>query len=401
MDFFRKSTEKIMKKDEPEEDPEVIAKRKQIEREKDLPPESQTPTVSADHFVDEPAAILALKKMLAYDGKYGFPGTDGSRWANYKQHVLNTHPLVSIFYAHDEHPFDHWERAQYLFCMLSITFMISAVLTNSQKISRDDCDTGLERTPPLSPSEVQQACDTADNWKIVGPIIAAMVTIPTDMVLKAFMVCGWVQGWSIQETCESIGGYCMKIQMCYAVFFLIVGFVMAAQGGDFGGVCVTFLFAQVESWVLFFIKSFVLFNLFFNGAKSSFRKKYPGLVSIETAGLKRSGSTGVDLTLPSPGLLGGGPKVVSHTVQPPASTQQVNLQIPGEQIMVICPEGATPGQQIQFQTPSGALLMAVIPDGVNPGQQFPVLTGPPQAQVPKASPPQGGGLLDMRNFKKK
>ena len=65
MDFFRKSTEK---KDEPEEDPEVIAKRKQIEREKDLPPESQTPTVSADHFADEPAAILALKKMLAYDG---------------------------------------------------------------------------------------------------------------------------------------------------------------------------------------------------------------------------------------------------------------------------------------------------------------------------------------------
>ena len=58
-----------------------------------------------------------------------------------------------------------------------------------------------------------------------------MITIPTDMVLKAFMVCGWVQGWSIQETCESIGGYCMKIQICYAVIFLIIGITMAAQSG--------------------------------------------------------------------------------------------------------------------------------------------------------------------------
>lgn len=42
--------------------------------------------------------LITLKRT----GKYGFPGTDGSRWANYKQHVLNTHPLISICYAHEE-----------------------------------------------------------------------------------------------------------------------------------------------------------------------------------------------------------------------------------------------------------------------------------------------------------
>lgn len=63
---FRKSSEKSA---EAEEDPEIAAKRKEMERQREYPPDEQTPTVSADHFEDEPKAILALRKILAADGE--------------------------------------------------------------------------------------------------------------------------------------------------------------------------------------------------------------------------------------------------------------------------------------------------------------------------------------------
>ena len=92
-----------------EEDLEV-SKKHDMKRESEKPADEQTPTVSADHFANQREAIVALKKFLATEGQYGFPGTNGARSSNFKEYLKNSHPLLSIWTAHEEHPFDRWER---------------------------------------------------------------------------------------------------------------------------------------------------------------------------------------------------------------------------------------------------------------------------------------------------
>ena len=436
----------------PEEDPKE-AKKKRIKREADLEPAHQTPTISSDHFATEGEGIIALKKFLAGGGQYGFPGTDGSRWSNFKEYLKNSHPLLSIWTAHDEHPFDHKERLQYLFCMISLTFMFSAIFQTIDMEPQAICDDGCELVSNPKCGAAAQCCLencatgiadgdrdptkcelwaseqlydekchylTQQTW--VQPLVIALITIPTDMLMRAFVVCGWVQGWSIQKPCEDVGACCMGLMILYAFGFLIIGIVGAAMSGAFDQVITTFVIAQVESWVIYFFKSFVIFNIFFGGGKAKFRKRYPGLTSIETEGLPKVGDTGVlALTLPDLnvmkkavndkftsglGMLGiKGPNVQQEldTQAQMVGVQQHQHQHPSATsitIMVVCPEGVAPGQQIQFVTTDGYQLMAVVPAGVVPGQNFPVMVGPPPPEpqvtaVPPSAPTQSKGGFSM------
>ena len=70
----------------PEEDP-LESKRKSIEIEKTIKADEQTPTVTADHFANQNEGVVALKKFLASGQRYGFPGTDGTLWSNYKAYM--------------------------------------------------------------------------------------------------------------------------------------------------------------------------------------------------------------------------------------------------------------------------------------------------------------------------
>jgi len=241
------------------------SKAASLARERDLDPDSQTPTISLDHFASHSEGLLVLKKFLASNGRYGFPGTDGTMNSNYIAYTYNTHPLVSIFTAHEEHPFDRSERVQYLICMTCITFMFASIFAST--------DEGIN---PYTKS-----------------LTVALFTIPLDAFVRALLVCGWVQGWKIQRTCEDIGHCCMRGVLCVAFLFLLVGVFTAAasETANFGDIMYVYGLGQIQSWVIKFITSYTMFLLFFNRAKASFRKKYPGLTSIEVDGLPKISET--------------------------------------------------------------------------------------------------------------
>ena len=122
-------------------------------------------------------------------------------------------------------------------------------------------------------------------------LIIAAITIPLDAFVRALVVCGWVQGMPIQKCCEGCGAIIMKGVLVFAVFFLIIGFIIAGNTNQMGVVVTTFAMAQIEGWAFKFVSAFALFSIFFNCSKASFRKKYPGLVSIEISGLSRPSQT--------------------------------------------------------------------------------------------------------------
>ena len=67
-------------------------------------------------------------RFLLSERVFGYPGTDGSVLSNYKHYVFNSHPLLSIFFMHRQHPFERKKRIIVFLCTFAFTIFMSFVL---------------------------------------------------------------------------------------------------------------------------------------------------------------------------------------------------------------------------------------------------------------------------------
>lgn len=71
--------------------------------------------------------IFRCRKMLARGRSYGLPDTDGTFWSVFKREVMQEHSVVSIWSAHDLHPFSRNERIMYMFNALVWVFFLAVI----------------------------------------------------------------------------------------------------------------------------------------------------------------------------------------------------------------------------------------------------------------------------------
>ena len=60
--------------------------------------------------------------------KYGFPGSDGSALSNYRCYLANNQELLSIFFAHPDHPIKRWQRCVIFSVQLSWALFLVAFI---------------------------------------------------------------------------------------------------------------------------------------------------------------------------------------------------------------------------------------------------------------------------------
>eukprot|EP00753_Platysulcus_tardus_P010789 PLAT3050.1.p1 GENE.PLAT3050.1~~PLAT3050.1.p1 ORF type:complete len:429 (+),score=146.16 PLAT3050.1:272-1558(+) len=70
-----------------------------------------------------------LKQQLRYDLGHGKVVAGGSFWEDYRFFVRNGHPVLSVFMAHELHPFSRGNRLKVLLCMLMLAFIATTGLT--------------------------------------------------------------------------------------------------------------------------------------------------------------------------------------------------------------------------------------------------------------------------------
>lgn len=85
----------------------------------------QTSTVGSSNREEE-IHHLFLDKL-----KYGLPGTDGSRWSNYKEYVKNHHPWISVMLSDPRNPFKKRRRFTLLLMKIGIIFFLGAFVSSS------------------------------------------------------------------------------------------------------------------------------------------------------------------------------------------------------------------------------------------------------------------------------
>lgn len=49
------------------------------------------------------------------------------RWTNFREWAKNQHPVLSMFFAHELHPFSRTERMSVMMCYLCWAFFITVV----------------------------------------------------------------------------------------------------------------------------------------------------------------------------------------------------------------------------------------------------------------------------------
>ena len=94
-----------------------------------------TPSVSMEkdvkakrkHNITPNYMIFRLIKMLARGRHYGLPGTDGSLMSVFKVTLNQDHTILSIFRAHDLHPFSQNERIHYMVNVTSVVLLFAYI----------------------------------------------------------------------------------------------------------------------------------------------------------------------------------------------------------------------------------------------------------------------------------
>ena len=116
----------------------------------------------------EPSYVIySLQAMLVEQPWYGLPGTNGSYWSNYIAHLRNEHSVFSIWTANMASPFEHHERAIFLFCCLSYVFFITLVLNT---IAIED--------------------DVGKSFVVV--ILSTSLIVPFKKLVRSLMECGFL-----------------------------------------------------------------------------------------------------------------------------------------------------------------------------------------------------------------
>ncbi|CAN0299172.1 unnamed protein product [Laminaria digitata] len=80
--------------------------------------------------------------MLLKGNIYGLPGSDGTKWSNFNEWAKNQHPVLSMFMAHELHPFSRAERLSVMMCYLCWAFFITVMFEQSNSDYAEICNPG-------------------------------------------------------------------------------------------------------------------------------------------------------------------------------------------------------------------------------------------------------------------
>eukprot|EP00904_Undaria_pinnatifida_P010731 jgi/Undpi1/6789/HiC_scaffold_21.g09266.m1 len=141
-----------------------------------------------------------IVKMLLKGDIYGLPGSEGTRWSNFREWAKNQHPVLSMFMAHELHPFSKTERFSVMMCYLCWAFFITVLFEMGNSKNLTICNAQCNHTysgtltnggqeesicgeesgineGQISLDEYNAACDRVMPWFLMSFIIAAF-TVP-------------------------------------------------------------------------------------------------------------------------------------------------------------------------------------------------------------------------------
>jgi hypothetical protein len=73
-------------------------------------------------------------RFFVSDRVYGYPGTDGTWFSNYKNYVRHNHPLFSLLCAHRLHPYSLRNRFVVFVCLVMFAVTLSFVFWNTDYV---------------------------------------------------------------------------------------------------------------------------------------------------------------------------------------------------------------------------------------------------------------------------
>jgi hypothetical protein len=83
--------------------------------------------------VRESEGTATLDNFYLSCPKYGYPGTDGSWWSNYKAYVRNNHELVACFGADPQNPFRKHRRVLVQINNMALTFLLATLFARAEE----------------------------------------------------------------------------------------------------------------------------------------------------------------------------------------------------------------------------------------------------------------------------
>ena len=194
------------------------------------------------HFDLEPSYVVyCLRGMLVGGGHYGLPGTNGTLFSNYFARLKNEHSVISMFAANLASPFDHHERAIFLFCSLSYVFFVTICLST------------LSVKNPAAQS-------------VVVILISTSLIVPFKKLVRTMMECGFLfkqgdynpkkvhESYSerynmdseySKQGCVTICGHCITTCIfCGATSMLVIGLVWALTQDRYEGFVGDWVYTQ-------------------------------------------------------------------------------------------------------------------------------------------------------------
>ena len=122
--------------------PELIER---LDKESVLDPADQKPTTAADHFGSDAQQLAGVQLFFISETYYGYPASPPDPFShNLIQYILNNHPLLALFFHHPDNPFPSHKRFLHLFCTMSFTFMLTAVMSYGLYLTTSYCEAGCD-----------------------------------------------------------------------------------------------------------------------------------------------------------------------------------------------------------------------------------------------------------------
>eukprot|EP00903_Cladosiphon_okamuranus_P005760 g5711.t1 len=249
------------------------------------------------------AQRLRIVFMLLKGNIYGLPGSDGTRWGNFREWAKNQHPVLSMFFAHELHPFSKSERLSVMLCYLCWAFFITIVFEGINVDYSEVCDAGCNNVyrgtlpgessrqyicGPLSGSnedqvswtEYQWNCDQITPWWVLSFLIA-LCTVPYSTILKFLATCACAQSLPkcLKGCVECLGALVLKLFGVLSVLWLTLGVVMSLEF-DGGMFLITYLTGVVKSWMYWPIIAGAVFTYKYKKQRAAFDEANPGQVAI-------------------------------------------------------------------------------------------------------------------------
>jgi len=233
--------------------------------------------------------------LMLRNKSFGYPGTDGTFWSNWKQYMVNRHPLISIFRAHRLHPFSKKERALCLWCSCCWSFFTATMM---RFVYVDVCGGPL-----------LEDCTWGET--AIASIFLALLVVPFEILIRVLVICPCcrenalrAEGWPNEE--EKVralkwqlrtGWYTGLFLVLLSIAGVIVGLLSMLQvfsprqfcddsydcEDDWFHLGVTTVYIKVFALIMWFPQWFIPFTIFYKKDKAEFMEKFPGQRCVEVS----------------------------------------------------------------------------------------------------------------------